>query len=229
MIVILDIGSHIASFGDYSSSMCSDIPSIIGKDISNQIMVGFGHKDIYVGHEIYQKTSHLEIYNTVHNHFLVRNDTDQPAVEHVLHHIFYNEFRTDPAETTMIFAEHPLLSDKDKVTLFDLFFSSFSFHSIIPLNSLWLQLLGVGFSSGYIINFGHYQTNMAYFEDVGGILYEPKMKSYQEINIGGENLSQFMCQVAMENGVKFTFQDSFGIGLRSMCRFASTMKKRGNP
>jgi hypothetical protein len=29
-----------------------------------------------------------------------------------------------------------------------------------------------------------------------------------------------MCQVAMENGVKFTFQDSFGIGLRSMCRFA---------
>eukprot|EP01084_Bolivina_argentea_P172085 298098_1 len=196
--IVIDHGSTMikAGFAGDDRPRCA-FPAIIGRPRHQNIMVGFGQKDVYVGDEAQAKKCILSLNYPIINGII----TSFNDMEKIWHHLFYNELRQEPQNHSVLLTEsymaNPKLNREKTVTIM---METFNVPSICIKNKSVLSLIACGKSTGIVLDSGYTMTQCV-------PIYEGHILKHgvSTMHLGGKHIDKYLIKLLTERGYTFSY------------------------
>jgi actin-related protein len=170
-------------------------PSIVGRPKHRGIMVGMDQKDAYVGDEAQCKRGVLTLKYPI-TRGIINNYDD---FEKLLHHVFYNELRVDPAEHPVMIMDTPLTPLSNRERMCELLFETFNVPSCYQISSPVMAAYGCGHNTAIVVE-GNASTTVVAPVIEGSI----NAASVVILPFGTQDIVMFLQKIMTERGYSFT-------------------------
>jgi actin len=183
--VVIDNGSGVVKAGIAGEEVPQVVfPSIVGKPRRMLgPLTGMGRKAYYIGDEAQAKRGVLNLVYPI-EHGIV---TDWEAMEMIWSHTFYNELRVAPEKHPVLLTEASLNPTKNRETMAQVMFETFSFPAVSVAIQAALSLYASGRRSGVVLDSGDGVSHAV-----------PIFEGYSipsailRVNVGGRDLTDYL-------------------------------------
>lgn len=191
--IVIDNGSGLIKAGFSGEEAPKAVfPTICGRPKVPGILVGGEKREIFVGQEAYEKRGILNIKNPIEEGQI----TNWDDMEKIWHHVFYNELKRQPEESSVILTEPPLNNKAARERTTQIMFEIFSVPGMYLSVQANLSLYSTGKTTGIIVDSGHGITHhVPIFE--GYALPHAILKT----PLGGKDLTDYLMKLLNEKGI----------------------------
>ena len=154
--IVCDLGSGTISAG-YAGDRAprAVFPSIVGKNIYTQKMLGMGTKDTFIGDEAVSKCGILKLSSPIKHGRIVNEE----QLINILHHMPYNELCLAPEEHPLLVTEHPQNPKENREKLIEILVENFSWPVVYIANPA--NLFAPYVKNGIIVDCGFGVTTVS--------------------------------------------------------------------
>jgi actin-related protein len=182
-------------------------------DVTQNAMIGMGHKDCYIGDEAQSHRGVLTLRHPL-EHGVVTNWDD---MEKIWHHTFYNELRVAPEEHPVLLTEAPLNPKANREKMTQVLFESFNVPAFYVNIQAVLSLYAAGRTTGVVLDSGDGVTHVVPIYEGQQrlrhhhlyIIIMSFVDAVQRIDLAGRDLTDYMTRILHERGYSFTTSGSF--------------------
>ena len=190
--IIIDGGGDTMKGGFAKDNLpFANFPCVLGRPAHKGVMVGMGGKDSYIGEEARERTGTLSMKYPI-EYGMVTNWDD---MEHIWHHMFYNELRAAPEEHPVLLSETPLNPKANKERTTQIMFETFNTPALYISVSSVLSLYGSGRITGVVLESGH---TVSHTVPVYGGYVLPH--AVQRFDFAGCHLTDYLAEKLTERG-----------------------------
>lgn len=194
--IVLDAGSGVCKAGFAGDdSPHSVFASVVGRPKYQELVVGFDHKDYFVGDEALCSKGIFKLTHPV-NHGIVVNWDD---MEKIWHYAFYVRLRVDPAEHPVLLTEPPLNPKANGERMQQIMFETFNVPAMYISIQAVLALYSNGRATGTVLDSGAGVTHVVPIYEGYSLPHAIK-----RIDIAGRDLDKYLAILLTERGYSFT-------------------------
>jgi len=200
--IIIDNGSSYIKAGITGEGRPRDVlfPTCVGYPKYSSGLIDGEKNEYFIGYDAIGKMGVLKINYPIEKGVI--NNYDD--MEKIFGHIFTNELRVAPEDFNVMIIESSINWKENREKLAQIMFEKFNVPCLYIANSAALSLYSEGKNTGLSIDSGESTNIVPIFE--GCILpYATK-----KLNIGGKDLTEYLCKLLEETGFKFyTTQEKY--------------------
>ena len=192
--IIIDNGSSYIKAGITGEGLPRGVfDTCVGYPKYSSGMIGGDKKEYFIGYDALSKMGVLKINYPIEKGVI--NNFDD--MEKIFAHIFTNELRVAPEGFDVMIIESSINWKENREKIGQIMFEKFNVPCLYIANSAALSLYSAGRFTGLSIDSGESTNIVPIFE--GCILpYATK-----KLNIGGKDLTEYLCKLLGETGLKF--------------------------
>jgi len=170
----------------------SVFPSIVGIPKEQNAMAGVDVKKLFIGDEAQAKRGICKLKYPI-AHGIVTNWDD---MEQIWHHTFYNELRVAPDEHKVLLTEAPLNPKKNRESMCQIMFETFSVQATHVAIQAVLSLYASGRTTGLVLDSGDGVSHTVPIYEGYALPH-----AVQRINVAGRDVTKRLVSLLMEDGV----------------------------
>lgn len=199
--VIIDSGSGYYKgglAGNWTPSVVMD--SVVGKPKTVGVHAGMGATDRYVGDEALAKRLVLDLDWPIQKGIITNFDHYEKLLKHT-----FSSLKVHSEEQPILISEGMSVPSDQRPKLAEMCFEKFGVRGFCQITEAVLATYGAGLSSAMVIDFGEQKTDIVPVGDA----YQTSAVLFggdNRLNIGGTQLTDFLCTNLRHSGFNFTTQ-----------------------
>jgi actin beta/gamma 1 len=189
---VFDLGSSMVKAGFAGDDAPRAVfPTIVGAPRRPAVMLNTSAKEHYVGDEAQYRRGCLALRYPIENGVV----QDWEALEHVIHHTFYNELRVVPEQHPTVISEHPLSPKYNRERMCQIFIEMFNVPAYCAVPAPILATYGMGHSVGTCVDIGDGVLT------VMPVQYGRVFKStIRRVHLAGRDLTHYLTRMLHNRG-----------------------------